>query len=101
MAQASFLIEVRNIDERFLCQEHQSLLGGIESQRSQAVQIGCRGGGCGVCKIRIISGDYETKKVSVKHVSKEQAAEGYALSCRVFPCSDMIIETVAIQILDR
>lgn len=85
-------IKVVNLDEEFRCSSDRSLLTGVEHQQKKAIQVGCRGGGCGICRIRILAGDYTAKKMSIKHVSVEQAAQGFALSCRVFPQSDMIIE---------
>lgn len=89
-----FHIEVRNTGEKFDCDPEKSLLTGIEKQRVQAVQVGCRGGGCGVCKIRIVTGEFEIKKMSIKHVTREEASQRYALSCRVFPRSDMVIDAL-------
>lgn len=53
---------------------------------------GCCNGGCGVCRIKIISGKFSSKKWSKSQVSDEEFKEGYALGCRVFPESDMVIE---------
>lgn len=87
-------ISIANHDCQFVCAEQETLLHGIDRQREKAIQIGCRGGGCGVCKIRILVGDYECKKMSIKHVTAQELAEGFALSCRVYPRSDMVIEVI-------
>jgi len=87
-----YRIEVRNTAQWFDCKPENSLLSGIERHRVEAIRVGCRGGGCGVCRIKIVSGEFESKKMSIKHVTHEEAAAGYALSCRVFPRSDMAIE---------
>ena len=83
--------------EEFSCGEEQHLLQGMQTFRVGApmlkvIPVGCRGGGCGVCRIRIVSGDYEAKKMSHKHVSEESQAEGVALACRVYPRSALQIE---------
>lgn len=87
----AFVITVDNVQDSFHCSPDASLLSGMESQAKKAIAVGCRGGGCGLCKIRIVSGDFDTKKMSVKFVSKEEQIDGFALSCRVFPRSDMHI----------
>lgn len=87
-------ITVTNRDTVFTCSDQQSLLHGIASQQSKAIQVGCRGGGCGVCKIQVVSGDYASKKMSAKHVTQEQQSMGVVLSCRIFPRSDMAIEAL-------
>lgn len=86
-------IRVNNRDQSFECAEDQVLLIGMESHNARAISVGCRGGGCGVCKIRILSGDYETKRMSRAHISEQEQSEGYALACRVFPRADLVIES--------
>jgi ferredoxin len=88
----NYEIRVLNRKEQYRCKPDKSLLTGMEHQQSKAISIGCRGGGCGVCRIRILTGEFESKKMSIKHVTREQAKQGFALSCRVFPRSDMVIE---------
>mgnify|MGYP000190823597 CR=1 len=92
--ETAFNIVVENAGENFDCSPETSLLSGMEHQSKKAIAVGCRGGGCGFCKIRIISGEYEAKKMSVKFVSKEERDCGYALSCRVFPRSDMRVVAI-------
>lgn len=92
-------IEVLNEQASFSCQPGLSLLVGMERQSVGAsmtryIPAGCRGGGCGVCRIRIISGDYSSKKMSIKHVTPEEREQGVALACRVFPAGDMQIEVL-------
>ena len=84
-----YRIEVEGTGLAFGCSPERSLLAGMEEQAKKAIAVGCRGGGCGFCKIRILEGEYETKKMSVKFVSHSERLDGYALSCRVFPRSDM------------
>jgi len=57
----------------------------------RATMIGCRGGGCGVCRVRIIEGDYHTGRMSREHVSEADEAAGYALGCRLYPESDLLL----------
>lgn len=71
-----------------------SVLVGSEKCLSNLIPVGCRGGGCGVCKVRVVEGDYRSKCMSKAHICDAQAAEGYVLACRVYPLSDMCIELV-------
>ena len=89
-----FTIDVTNKDDSFECPPEKNLLSGMEHQSKKAIAVGCRGGGCGFCKIQILGGDFETKKMSAKFVTHEEQAEGFALSCRVFPRSDMTIVAI-------
>ena len=89
-------------NQGFACNEDQNLLQGMRTFRFgvpmlEAIPVGCRGGGCGVCRIRVLSGDYETQKMSRKHVHPEDQATGMALACRVYPRSDLTVEVMAPQ----
>jgi len=86
--------------EEFLCEEDRHLLQGMQTFRvgrkmQEIIPVGCRGGGCGVCRIRIVSGAYEAKKMSRKHVSEEEQGRGIALACRVYPRSPLVVEVLA------
>lgn len=49
--------------------------------------VGCRRGGCGVCRVRVIEGDYRSDKMSRAHVSEEDEAAGLTLACCIYPLS--------------
>lgn len=88
----TYRIQVVNQDREFFCSSEKSLLVGMESVNAHCIDVGCRGGGCGVCKIRIIEGDYFSKRMSKAHISEQDLQEGYVLACRVFPTADLKIE---------
>ncbi len=99
-------ISVVATGESFLCAEDQHLLQGMQTFRVgttllKVIPVGCRGGGCGVCRIRIQSGDYEAKKMSCKHVSEEEREQGVALACRIYPRSDLGIEVLPVPELQE
>lgn len=72
----------------------QPLLHSLAGHPNMPIRIGCKGGGCGVCKVRILSGKYHTKIMSKAHIDETEAAQGYALACRVLPLTDLTIETL-------
>ncbi|MCF8480209.1 MAG: 2Fe-2S iron-sulfur cluster binding domain-containing protein [Rhodospirillum sp.] len=74
-----------------LCGEGERLLIAIERTGGGGVLVGCRRGGCGVCRIQVLEGTYETDPMSVQHVPEEERAEGYALACCVRPTSDLVV----------
>lgn len=53
--------------------------------------IGCRGGGCGICRVRILEGNYHTRRMSREHVTEDDEAAGYALGCCLYPDSDLVL----------
>ncbi|WP_413204141.1 2Fe-2S iron-sulfur cluster-binding protein [Rhodospirillum sp. A1_3_36] len=75
----------------FLCGDRERLLIAMERTGAGGVLVGCRRGGCGVCRIRVLEGTYETEAMSGEHVPEEERAEGYALACCVRPTSDLVV----------
>jgi len=51
--------------------------------------VGCRRGGCGVCRVRVLSGDFRSDVMSRAHVSAADEAMGIVLSCCIYPLSDL------------
>ncbi|ACO77112.1 ferredoxin, XylT [Azotobacter vinelandii CA] len=66
----------------------ESLLCAMERQGKRCIPVGCRGGGCGICKVRIVSGRFDYGLMSCSHVDIDQRSQGLALACRLFPLSD-------------
>jgi len=55
------------------------------------IGIGCRGGGCGICRVKVIAGEYRTGKMSAAKMPDSDRQAGYALACRLFPAGDLVI----------
>ena len=90
----SFSVAIGNTQERYACRPDQTLLGGMEQLNRKGIPVGCRGGGCGVCKVRIESGRTRCERMSRSHVSAEEEAQGYVLACRAYPRSDLALHAV-------
>ncbi|WP_420195025.1 2Fe-2S iron-sulfur cluster binding domain-containing protein [Marinobacter sp. GH_1] len=82
----------RTTGDRFSCEEGQSVLKAMESKGYKCVPVGCRGGGCGFCMIKVISGSYECGKMSKRHCPPEALENGEVLACRIYPTKDLVIE---------
>lgn len=78
----------------FPCRRDTHLLAALLGAQRKEVPSGCHGGGCGVCKVRIINGDYHCLPMSRQQVSPQELAEGYSLACRTFATSSVSIEVV-------
>ncbi len=96
-------ITVVDTGESFACADEQHLLQGMQTFRVgmamlKVINVGCRGGGCGVCRIRVHDGEYEAKKMSRKHIPEEDQAQGLVLACRIYPKSDLSIEVLPLDI---
>ncbi|WP_153162975.1 2Fe-2S iron-sulfur cluster-binding protein [Zoogloea sp. 1C4] len=88
------LIHIENTGERYLCAEDENLLRGMEMLGRKGIPVGCRGGGCGVCKVHITAGDYAARKMSKSCVSEEELAQGVVLACRVYPQGEISLDVV-------
>ena len=88
------LVHIENSGEDYLCAPDQNLLRGMEVLGRRGIPVGCRGGGCGVCKVHITAGDYEARKMSKSCVSDEELAQGIVLACRAFPRGEVSLTVV-------
>jgi len=90
----TYNIEILNTDESYQCKSTESLLDGMARLGRKGIPVGCRGGGCGICKIKIESGEYSTRKMSRCHVSEEEQASGIVLACKVFAESNLTLKVI-------
>ncbi|WP_428542812.1 2Fe-2S iron-sulfur cluster-binding protein [Profundibacter sp.] len=67
------------------------VLGALERTGATSVRVGCRKGGCGACRVKVLSGEYTTLKMSRAHVTEQEEREGFALSCRLLAKTDLIL----------
>jgi ferredoxin len=93
-AGAAFDVLIEDTDETYRCPADGDLLRSMERLGRKGIPAGCRGGGCGVCKVHILDGAVRSKKMSRAHVSEEEQAAGYVLACRSFPLSDIRLAVV-------
>jgi ferredoxin len=89
-----FEVRIENTGESFRCGEGQNVLNAMEQLRRKGIPVGCRNGGCGVCKVRVTGGRYTAQKMSRACVTAEEEAQGMALACRIFPESDLEVDVV-------
>ena len=87
-----FNITDKTTKQTFVCSEEEYVLHAMQRIGKVFIPVGCKGGGCGVCRINIISGKADFGRMSKAHVNEEQLNIGYALACRVKPKSDLVIE---------
>lgn len=86
-----YTIFIKNKSTQRQCLETKNLMDGL-CCCSDLAPKGCHNGACGLCKIHVIQGVYETKKMNRVYISEEEEKNNILLACRVFPRSDMKIE---------
>jgi ferredoxin len=89
-----FQISVDGFGQSFPCRSDERVLIAMERLGRRDIPVGCRGGGCGACKVLVIEGRYHTGKMSRQQVSEAEAAQGYALACRLYPNTDLKLRPV-------
>lgn len=90
----SYQVFIEDTGENYRCPPDRDLLRAMERLGRKGIPAGCRGGGCGVCKVHILSGSVTSKKMSRAHISVEEEASGYVLACRTCPRSDVRLKVV-------
>lgn len=89
-----FNITIIETAEEYSCRDEQHLLAGMVQLGKKGIPVGCRSGGCGVCKIKVVSGLFNKKKMSRDHITEQEEADGIVLACRVFPKSDIKLDVI-------
>ena len=89
-----FQVQIQDTGETYRCDERDSVLTGMENLGRKGIPVGCRNGGCGVCKVEVVDGDYAARVMSREHVSEDDEAGRRVLACRVRPRSDLQIKVI-------
>ena len=89
-----YTVTIAETQESYRCLDERSVLQGMEALGKKGIPVGCRSGGCGVCKVQVLEGQYTRRVMSRAHVSAEEEAAGCALSCRIYPSSDLRLQVL-------
>lgn len=87
-------IRIEDTGEIFECDESQPVLLAMEAALRRGIPVGCRNGGCGVCKVEVVSGKYTARVMSRDHVSEADQAQGRVLSCRIRPLGALSLRVI-------
>jgi ferredoxin len=56
-------------------------------------RVGCKRGGCGICKVQLLGGEVRYERpIAASVLSDDERVEGICLSCRAVPLTDIVIE---------
>jgi ferredoxin len=86
-----FQVTIENTGETFRCSDEINVLAAMEHACCHGIPVGCRNGGCGACKVRIVAGRYTTRKMNRAVVSEQDEAEGRVLACKTYPQGDIAV----------
>ncbi|SEQ36528.1 2Fe-2S iron-sulfur cluster binding domain-containing protein [Azotobacter beijerinckii] len=88
-------IHIEDTGERYACDEQETVLNGMARLGRKGIPVGCRGGGCGVCKVRVTGGSYtQTRTMSRQHVSADEQEHGTVLACCIQAQSSLSLKVV-------
>lgn len=90
----SYEVTIQSTGKTFPCKHTQSVLDAMVKAGLGPYHYGCYGGGCGVCKIRVLGGTYHAfKNMSRAHIP-EGTEKDVVLSCCIQPRSSLMIENI-------
>jgi len=89
-----FVVTIEDSGDRLSCAGSDNVLRAMEALGRKGIPVGCRGGGCGVCKVKVTAGAYHTRKMSRACLSEVEEAEGVVLACKLFPESDLSLRVL-------
>src|SRR3982750_2337083 len=56
-------------------------------------RVGCKRGGCGICKVQLLLGEVRYERpIAASVLSDDERVEGICLSCRAVPLTNVVIE---------
>ena len=87
-------VELADTGEAYTCGEEESALHALARSGRRGIPVGCRGGGCGVCKVEVLAGEYRKKPMSRCHVSESDEAAHQVLACCIVPQSDLQLRVI-------
>ncbi len=89
-----YRVTIAETSETYSCLDSRTVLEGMEALGRRGIPVGCRNGGCGVCKVHITDGSYTKRVMSREYVSESEEQQGCLLSCRVRPTSDLTLSVI-------
>jgi ferredoxin len=69
----------------------ESLLDGAQ-RNGVKISYACKGGGCGLCKIRVEHGEFEQGRCSMAVLPNDERDLHYTLACKTYPKSNLEIQ---------
>jgi ferredoxin len=88
-------VTIADTGETYRCRTTESLLDGMQHTGKCGIPVGCRGGGCSVCKVAIVTGSYrQFRPMSREYVDDADLAAGRVLACCVQPLTAVTLEVI-------
>ncbi|SFM44763.1 2Fe-2S iron-sulfur cluster-binding protein [Marinobacter pelagius] len=89
-----YRVHLEELELDFTCRQDQNVLECMIGAGKKGIQVGCRGGGCGVCQVEVLEGEYAARPMSKAHIDEEALAQRRVLACCIKPRSDLLLKVV-------
>lgn len=93
------MLTIEANDKRFTwhCREGETLTASADRHQLGRLFSGCRGGGCGVRQVQVISGSYTLKRHSACALPDDCGGRDIQRACCLQPSSDMVVNILKLQ----
>ena len=88
------LVTIIQTGETYMCAIGENLLKGMTLLGRKGIPVGCVNGGCGVCKVQVLQGQYQARPISRSHVSEDDQASHQVLACCIVPQTDLQLRVI-------
>ena len=92
----SYAVRLSPAGDTVACLPDETVLSAI-LRAGATIVFGCRGGGCGSCKMHLISGRVDHGRCSAAVLTEEEKEGGSFLSCQARPLGDLTIALTAVN----
>ncbi len=69
-------------------------LSAMSASGAKTLQVGCRSGGCGVCRVQVLEGEWRAGQMSRAQIDAWAEQQGHVLACRMYPKTDLRLRAV-------
>lgn len=80
-----YTVSIDGAPKGFACRADQTVIEAMRAAGRSDLTYGCRGGGCGACRVEVKQGHYASLPMSAACVTQEQQEAGLVLACRIKP----------------
>ena len=92
-------VSLQPFGETISCKDDETILAGVLRQ-GHYIRYGCKGGGCGTCKVLLVDGDVE-ETGSPFALPASERANGWILACSSVPLEDSIIDVESMELTEE
>lgn len=77
---------------KIVAAEEETLLRAM-ARAGLRYRVGCKRGGCGICKIQLLAGEVRYERpIADSVLSDDERVAGICLSCRAVPLTNVVVE---------